>query len=97
MLHIISTEYYGSYQEYPPDTVTLARQNPTPQEGATRELAGFQPEMLPENAQMTYMYTYTLKIINPKRKSEFRVEKFRKAGTFKVPMELSSLLVAMRN
>ena len=55
-----------------PDTVTLARQNPTPQEGATRELAGFQPETLPENAQMTYIYT--LKIINPKRKSEFRVE-----------------------
>ena len=61
-------QYYGSYM----DTVTLARQNPTPQEGATRELAGFQPEILPENAQMTY--TYTLKIINPKRKSEFRVE-----------------------
>ena len=43
--------------------------NSTLQEGATRELAGFQPETLPENAQMTY--TYTLKIINPKRKSEF--------------------------
>ena len=61
--------YYGSYQEYPPDTVTLARQNSTPQEGANRELAGFQPEILPENVQMTY--TYTLKIINPKGKSEF--------------------------
>ena len=82
--------YFGSYQEYSPETATLARQSSSPQEGANREFAGFQPET---TAQMTYMYTYTLKIINPKRKSEFRVEKFRKGGAFKTPMELRLFII----
>ena len=37
-------------------------------------------------------YTYTLKIINPKRKSQFRVEKFRKEGVFKSPLELQTFI-----
>lgn len=38
-------------------------------------------------------YSYTLKIINPKRKSEFRVEKFWKVGAFKAPMELRLFII----
>jgi hypothetical protein len=71
--------YYGSYREYPPDPVTMAHQTSTPQEGDNHELAGFQQETHPENAEMTY--TYTLEIISPKRKSEFQ-----KVGAFKTPI-----------
>ena len=31
---------------------------------------------------------YNLKIINPKRKSQFKVEKLRKCGKFRTPMEM---------
>ena len=33
-------------------------------------------------------YTYSLKIINPKKKSQFLVEKFRRLGTFSSPREV---------
>ena len=33
-------------------------------------------------------YTYSLKIINPKKRSQFVVEKFRRPGMFKSPREL---------
>ena len=81
--------YYGSYQ---PDGVTLAHQSSTPQEGAIHEFGDHsQAETLPRTAEV--IYTYTLKIINPKRKSEFRVEKFRKGGIFKTPMELRLFII----
>ena len=48
-------------------------------------------ETLPELDKVTY--TYTLKIINPKRKSQFRVEKFRREGLFKTPLELQTFIV----
>ena len=35
-----------------------------------------------------HKYTYSLKIINPKKRSQFVAEKFRKPGTFKSPWEL---------
>ena len=36
--------------------------------------------------------TYNLKIINPKKKSQYKVEKFRKSGKFETPMELKSYI-----
>ena len=62
--------YFGSYQ-YSPETATLVRQSNSPHEGGNSEFASFQQEI---TARMTYMYTHALKI-NPKMKSDFRVEK----------------------
>jgi len=41
-----------------------------------------------DSERCKYTYTYNLKIINPKKISQFVVEKFRRAGTFKSPREL---------
>ena len=38
--------------------------------------------------------TYNLKIINPKRKSQYKVEKFRKCGRFETPGELKSYIMS---
>ena len=62
----------------------------TTSEGAAHVFPGSQPVTLPE---LTVTYTYTLKVINPKRKSQFRVEKFRKGGAFKTPMELRLYII----
>ena len=46
-----SAPYFQHYYRlYPPDAVTLAHQSSTPQEGASREFVGFQPDILPETA-----------------------------------------------
>ena len=49
-----------------------------------------QHETLPESDKV--IYTFTLKIINPKRKSQFRVEKFRKKGVFRTPLEIQTYI-----
>ena len=79
--------YFGSYQEYSPETATLARQSSSPQEGANREFADFQPET-------TVLHVY-LHSLDNKSQEEILVpgRKVRKGGAFKTPMELRLLLV----
>ena len=72
--------------------MTLAHQSSTSREGAIHGFGDHsQAETLPQTAEVTY--TYTLKTINPKRKSELQVVKFRKGGTFKTHMELRLFII----